>query len=281
MKVIITAPLYKLHDGANFIANVLHHAPFALVMAHINIVSDKKMNKNSILAEVRSRCRCHDEALGRFAVNPVRLTMKSPHYASPSSLVDIFFSNVRAAYFKWKTVNWTHVVHMTQNERLVRFGMEEYVSGSGWDAGFTKIEHQPDCGKTVPQKKACKFRGHSISQLERYWPRWRPVDRWRWGLFDGGFLSRSVVLKAAFEETTWNITTASERVRGPQEILLPSLITKSHRTAPSSITLFVKPTVSCQNITSVKNGNLSFFFAIKRSHRNLCRCVSDCKNIFF
>lgn len=117
----------------------------------------------------------------------------------------------------------------------------------------------------------------SFQTLRKYWPAWTPPERWRYGLFDGGFLRRSIVEQVAFETDTWRVTrNASRRVCAPQEKLLPSLVTTRHRLAPSGITLSVpKRKASCSNVSAVARGTAApGFFAVKRLNTpQLCDCM--------
>lgn len=125
MKLLISIPVYELDNTFEIIHNVLKYTKDSYIVIHNNLNSNFS---NDILRNISDR----------VIINEERLQMDSPHSNSPNSLWDIIKSNIRASLH----LEWSYIILLTSNTRFVVNGLEDYLSRTKYDAGYSIIPHR-------------------------------------------------------------------------------------------------------------------------------------------
>lgn len=235
-----------LHRNSEVVNNILRMSAGAIVV-HINGLAVPLQIVNS----------------SRVVINSERLKMRSPHIPSPNSLLEIFQSNLKAA----DHLPWTHAVHMTSNERIVRGGIDAYILGSSALGGFSSIPRY-GCASTFVHG-TCHPHGETVTQYKKLWPH---ISPFRYGQVDGAFFRRSVLVGLRH-------THYSHKICCPQEKMLPSLF--GNASVPPAITFMnwnEHLNILCDDVRRVRAGEYEGVFAVKRASNVL---LMSCKNVLF
>jgi hypothetical protein len=245
-QLLFSVAIYRNDD---VVQNILMMSVNGTVVFHLNALSNMRAPATS----------------DRVVANPERLSMRSSHVPSPNSLLEIFQSNLRAAWPR----SWTHVVHMTENERIVRPGIDRYVLSAPY-GGFSAILSPSSCTSTFVNHR-CRPHNEGSQLYRHLWP---TLSILRYGQVDGAFFPRRTVESLLQMRTNYS----GYRVCCPQEKVLPSLFNNS-LVAPSITFMnwrgaWSKWKPKCEDLAAVRAGAYSGVYAVKRADDTLLKSCS-------
>ena len=222
-------------------------------------------------------------------VNNVRLLMRSANSASPYSLMDILLVNYKAARHLFGHNNFSHVLQMTENERLVRHGLDQHVRH--FSAGMSNIPRwgcqqrsSQGTGRPEPLGKNCKphFMDAAVCMhdpLMRHLLARTPKHgggNCYYGQADGSFYSTTLLQELSVGLRS-NVDFNQTLLKAPPaEIYLPSFVMNSLRSAHithaitymdwyyKSTSVAVKLVIKPWHVEAVRNGTWPGVFAVKR-----------------
>ena len=249
--ILFAAAVYQFKEGKDCLQNILDFSQ-GYVVAHLN-----PMMPNATVHKLKVELNNT-----RTFFNPERLLMKTPHKASPHSLLDIFVSNVKFSWF----LSWKFVIHFTQNERIVRTGIDAFFASTLLRAGFTAIPRD-GCEQTWVNH-TCRPHHDTSAIYDKLWSELpRPVA-WRYGQVDGAFLRRDVTRALKYHSASYDTSICC-----PQEKFLPSIMPREVGVSITYINWNGDLRITCEDIQMVKKGEMEGVFAVKRANNLL---LNDC-----
>jgi len=185
MKIIFSVPIYDIENAIEVCKNVLKYVEHGYIVLHNN--ENSSFENKDLLDRIKQEIKQYQ----RIFVNSQRLRMDTPHQQSPNALWEILLSNLKYLFEITHLIGeWDYVINMMSNERLVRYGLDEYLQISDYDAGYTAIPLWGfgDGNTQITPEKRLHW-GENLAVWKYIVPY---INDFYYGQVDGAFLSKKI-----------------------------------------------------------------------------------------